>query len=118
MLVDYTTSGGKAAKGYLMESHSKGNCTLYTKERVLFYDGKIAKTSLEKDMPARYAKSDNEYYFTTKEHGIVEFPESKKQLIKLYPDKKQEIESFLKETSASFNEDLGRMKIIDFLSTI
>ncbi len=117
-LVDYINIGGKSVKGYLIESHSKGNCTLYVQERVLFYDGKVAKTSLEKDMPARYVKSDNAYYFKYNDQGIIEFPENKKQLLKLFPAKKQEIEVFLKESKVSFSEDYDKVKIIDFLSTL
>ena len=117
-LVDYVNIGGKSVKGYLIDYYSKGNCTLYVQERVLFYDGKIAKTSLEKEMPARYVKSDNAYYFKCNDQGIIEFPENKKQLLKLFPTKKQEIEVFLKESKVSFNEDYDKVKIIDFLSTL
>ena len=117
-LVDYTNIGGKFVKGYLIELYSKGNCTLYLKENITFYKGKVAVTSLEKEMPAKYVKSDNTYFFKNKEAGIIEFPESKKQLVKLYPDKKQEIETFVKETKVSFSEDYDRTKIIDFLSTL
>jgi hypothetical protein len=85
---------------------------------VLFYDGKVAKTSLEKDMPARYVKLDNAYYFKCNDQGIIEFPENKKQLLKLFPAKKQEIEVFLKESKVSFSEDYDKVKIIDFLSTL
>jgi hypothetical protein len=102
----------------LIEFYTKGNYTLYIKEKVTYYSGKVAKTTLEKDMPERYVKADNGYYFKNKEAGIIEFPDSKKQLIKLYLDKKQEIETFIKETKVSFSEDYDRIKIIDFLATL
>ncbi len=117
-LLEYTNSGGNYVKGYLIEFYTKGNYTLYVKEKVTYYSGKVAKTSLEKDMPERYVKAENGYYFKNKEAVIIEFPESKKQLIKLYPDKKQEIETFIKDTKVSFNEDYDRIKIIDFLSAL
>ncbi len=117
-LLDYTNDGGKYMKGYLIELHNKGNYTLYLKENISFYDGKIAKTSLEKDMPARFVKTDNTYYFKKSDKGIVEFPSSKKQLIKLFPEHKAVIESFLKENKVGFDEDYDRIKIIDFLSTL
>jgi hypothetical protein len=117
-LVNYINSSGKYTTGYLNELHNKGNYILYVKENISFYDGKIAKTSLEKDMPARYVKSDNTYFFLNKEKGIVEFPSSKKQLVKLFPEQKEAIESFLKTNKVGFDEDFDRIKIIDFLATL
>lgn len=117
-LVDYTNSAGKNVKGYLIAKHNRGDFTLYVKENISFYDGKIAKTSLEKDMPARYVKEDNSYYFKNKDRGTVEFPSNKKQLIKLFPEKKNEIETFLKANKVGFDEDYDRIKIIDFLATL
>jgi hypothetical protein len=116
-LTSYTNSRGKFVNGYLVDFYTVGTITLFKKENVVFYEEKIAKTSLERSMPAKFIKSDDSYYFTTKEHGIVEFPESKKQLIKLFPNKKTEIETFLKATKISFNDDADRIKIIDFIAT-
>lgn len=118
VLLDYINSSGKLVKGYLIDLHSKGSSALYTKEKVSFYDGKIAKTSLEKDMPARFVKSENEYYFKNKENAIIEFPDGKKQLTKLFPDKKSNIETFFKENKIDFDLDSDRKKIIDFLSSM
>ena len=82
------------------------------------YEGKIAKTSLEKDMPPKFVKADDTYFLGIKDRGIVEFPGSKKQLIKLFPDKKLPIEAFVKEKNISFNEDGDRIKIVEFLATM
>jgi hypothetical protein len=117
-LTTYTNNRGKFVNGYLVDFYTKDPVTLFKKENVAFYEEKIAKTSLETSMPAKFIKTDDSYYFTTKEHGIVEFPESKKQLIKLFPDKKTEIETFLKATKISFNDDADRIKIIDFIATL
>ena len=118
VLIDYTNSAGKYTNGYLIELYLKGSFILFMKENISFHSGRIAKTSLEKDMPARYSASDNTYYFKNNEKGIIEFPENKKQLFKLFPEKKQEIEVFLKESKVSFSEDSDKVKIIDFLSTL
>lgn len=118
VLVEYTNSGGKLTKGYLIELYLKGKSGLYEKENISFYPGKIAKTSLEKDMPARYAKADPRYYFNSSETNIIEFPENKKQLFKLFPEKKSVIEAFLKENKIDFDLETDKIRIIDFLATI
>ena len=117
-LLNYTNSVEKLVKGYLIEVHSKTGYILYKKENVTFYKGKVAQTSLEKSMPPRYVKADDSYYFKNKEAGIIEFPENKKQLIKLFPDKKQEIEAYVKENKIDFDEENNKKRIIDFLSTL
>ena len=48
--------------------------------------------------------------------GISEFPGSKKELIKLFPDKKQSIEAFFKEQKISFDKEADMIKIVDFLA--
>ncbi|HMK06012.1 MAG TPA: hypothetical protein VK476_00695, partial [Flavobacterium sp.] len=91
---------------------------LYKKENVTFYEARPAKTSLEASLPAKFVKADDTFYLKTKENSIVEFPDSKKQLIKLYPAKKAEIEAFLKENKISFTEDSDRIKVVDFLAAL
>ena len=117
-LVTYSNEIEKLHKGYLIELYQKANYALYKREWVSFYEGKKAKTSLEKDMSARYIKENNYFYLKDTNGNITEFPESKKQLIKLFPVKKEAIETFVKENKISFDEDADRIKIIDFLATL
>ena len=118
MLVNYTSSNGKFERGYLISFYDKRDFLLLKKENIRLYEGKVAKTSLEKDMPAKYVKADDTYFLKIKDGAIIEFPDSKKQLIKLFPEKKQSIETFLKEKTISFNEAADLIKIIDFLAAM
>ena len=56
------------------------------------------------------------YLFKTKTGNIIPFPDTKKQLVRLYPDRKAAIETFLKENKIKFDADADRIKIIDFLA--
>ncbi len=116
--LNYISNTKGRKKGYLVEMYTKGDFLLYKKEAVTFYAGKKAKNTLETDISANYSKVSYSYFFKTKTGNIIPFPENKKQLIKLYPDKKQEIETFIKENKVSFSEDYDRIKIIDFLSAL
>ena len=115
-LVTYSNNIEKSHKGYLIELYSKANFTLFKREWVSFYAGKKAKTSLEKDMPAKFNKESDSYYLKDTNGNITDFPESKKQLTKLFPDKKEAIETFVKENKIDFDADADRIKIIDFLA--
>lgn len=118
VLSSYTNSKNKLAYGYLVQLYEKGGFALFQKENVDFYEFKPAKTSLERDMPARYEKGSDTYYLKNKEAGISEFPDGKKALIKLFPDKKAAIEAFVKENKIAFDEKADMIRIIDFLATL
>ena len=117
-LVNYTSTKGIKTRGYLINLYEKAGFALYKKENISFYDEKIAKTSLETNMPARYDKSSDSYFLKNKNNEIFEFPDSKKKLIKLYPDKKEVVENFVKENKISFQKEEDMAKIIDFLVTL
>ncbi len=116
-LTQYVDTKNKLFNGYLISLYEKGGFVLYKKENITFYEEKLAKTTLERDMPAKYVKSNDFYFFKNKDKGTIEFPENKKQLLKLFPDKKEALETFIKENKINFYEETEKMKIIDFLST-
>ena len=116
--LSYISNTKGRMKGYLVELYSNGSFSLYKKEAITYYAGKKARTSQESDLPASYSKVSYSYFFKTKTGNIIPFPESKKQLIKLYPDNKEGIEAFLKENKIDFDADADRIKIIHFLSTL
>lgn len=117
-LTAYTNTKGKLDYGYLIDFYRKGGIVLYMKENIDFYEEKKAKTSLERDMPARYTKADDSYFLKVKEAAITEFPGGKKDLIKLFPDKKTEIETWLKANKVSFGDRADMVRIVDFLATL
>jgi hypothetical protein len=116
LYLDYISSTKGRTKGYLVELNTQGNLALYKKEAITYYAGKKARTSQESDIPASYTTVSYFYFFKTKAGNIISFPNSKKGLIKLYPDKKSEIESFLKQNKISFDDEEDMKKIIGFLA--
>jgi len=117
-LTKYTDSSNKLEYGYLIAVYKKGNYELLKKENIAFTEEKKAKTTLERDMPAKYLKLDDTYFLRNNDSGISEFPDGKKALIKLFPNHKQVIETFIKDNKISFGEESDLRKIIDFLSTL
>ena len=76
-LVNYINENGKINYGYLIDLYQKGDFGLYKKENVLLSEEKIAKTSMEQNMPPKYFKS-NDFYYLKNKNIISEFPSSKK----------------------------------------
>jgi len=114
-LVVYTDNG-RLTNGYLIELHSKVDYTLYKKENIGFTEEKIAKTTLESAMPAKYTKSVDTYFLKAASGNTTEFPTGKKALIKMFPDKKQAIETYLKTNKINFDNESDLIKIVDFLA--
>lgn len=116
-LTTYTNSKNKLFYGYLINLKEINGFTLFKKENIIFSEEKIAKTSLEVNMPAKFVKSGDTYFLKNKDNGTSEFPDNKKGLLKLFPDKKEAIETFLKENKIDFDSESDLMKIIDFIVT-
>lgn len=117
-LVPYTNNKNQLAYGYLINIYQKGYYTLFKKENIHFNEEKIAKTTLEMNMPAKYVKSDDTFYLKYKDQSANPFPNNKKGLVKLFPERKDTIEKFLKENKISIDEPSDMIKILDFLATL
>jgi hypothetical protein len=115
-LVDYTTSKGKAANGYLILLSQKNNLTLFKKQNITFAKERIAKSGYDKDTPARFERLGDTYYLKDGDKAIVEFPTNKKGLLKSYPEKKTEIETFIKQNKIDLEKESDVIKMIEFLS--
>ncbi len=107
---------GKLVYGYLLDYYKKGDFGLFMKQNIIYIDAKPAKTTLEVDMPAKYVKTNNSYFLKNKE-TIAEFPNGKKALVKLFPDKKQLLEDFVKLNKIDFDAESDMIRIINFLAS-
>jgi hypothetical protein len=116
-LVNYINTNDKFDYGYLIDIYQKDNIGLFKKDNIEFNEEKIAKTTLENNMPAKYFKVKSTYFLKTKE-SIFEFPSNKKKLIKLFLDKKEAIEVFVKENKIDFDKEQDLIKIVDFISIL
>lgn len=117
-LVIYVNSKNSLTNGYLIELYNKSNYTLFEKENISFTEEKVAKTTLEVGMPARYTKTDDTYFLRMPNGNTTEFPDGKKALAKLFPDKKQAIETFVKTNKIDFDNEADLVKVIDFLAAL
>ncbi len=115
-LKTYTNSDNKLFYGYLVELYSKNKTLLYKKDNISFTDEKLAKTTLEQDKPAKYSANTPFYFIKYSDKMPSEFPSNKKGLIKLFSDKKSEIEVFFKENKIDFNDENHLKKIVDLIA--
>ncbi|MGV9003716.1 hypothetical protein [Flavobacterium sp.] len=116
-LVDYTDNKGELVKGYLILLLTKNGYTLYKRQKIIFNPEKPSKNTYDKGTPANFSAEKDVYYLKHNDEELVEFPTSKKLLLKHYPEKKELIEAFIKENKTSFGKDEDLIKLVNFLSS-
>lgn len=117
-LVDYTNRKGVLTNGYLIKLHEIKGYTLYKKQTVTYSKEQVAERPFEPSSPAKFEQDKDVFYFKNNDKGIVMFPSSKKNLLKLYPEKKTEIEAFVKQNDIDFDKEADMAKVIDFLASL
>lgn len=115
-LVNYINDKKEATLGYLIHLYEKNGYTLFKKQNISYFAEKKATVTFQKTTPAQFVPSKDSYYLKNGDKGISEFPSNKKNLLKLFPDKKDDIEAFLKKNAIDFSKESDKIKIVDFLA--
>lgn len=116
-LKSYSDSKGVNTYGYLYEIASGKKSKVYLKKIVILTPEKEPISSYDSYVPAKYNSGNDEYYFEL--NGQIKFmPKGKKDLIALFPNKKSEIQSFLKQNKISFKEESDIIKLSEFLGSL
>lgn len=103
-------------KGYFLLVHKKNNTILYKKQRISFFAAKSASTPYGNDVPAKFVPTDDKYFIKFNEQEILELTTSKKAIIKLFPEKKTEIENYIKTNNLDLEKEKDLIRLIDFLA--
>ena len=117
-LVNYKDSKGNNTEGYLQNKFSNNEVTFFLKEKINYIAGKEAINSYTSDSNPKLVRGKDEFYLKLKDKEITEFPNSKKKLIAIFPEKKDQITDFLKQNNPSFSNANGLTKIAQFISTL
>lgn len=115
-LVNYTNDKGETIDGYLINLHENKGYILFKKQNVTYFSEKEARNSYQKAIPAKFVQTKDSFYLKNGDLGISEFPSNKKTFLKLFPEKKDDIEAFLKKNNIDFSKESDKMKIVDFLA--
>jgi len=106
----------KEKRSFLLELVG-GEKSLYKSEKIDFIPERPTTTGYETPKPAEYKKSKGIYYIKTGEM-VIPFPKNKKELLKLFSHKNEEISDFLKKNKPSFSKETDLIKLTEFLNTI
>jgi hypothetical protein len=78
--------------------------SLYKKSTVEFIQRTFAKTSYDRDKPAKFTQTDT-YFLATKAGNFVEMPDSKSKVLKLMKNKESEIKAYFKSNRPNLKDE-------------
>ncbi|HNP32465.1 MAG TPA: hypothetical protein PKN96_04185 [Flavobacterium sp.] len=117
-LVNYTERDGKKTTGYLVKLYEKNNFTLYKRQKVKYYPATAAKSSYDTASPARFDPMRDTFFLKRGEGEIIELPSGKKGILKLFPEKKDDLEAFIKQNDLDLEKERDVIMLIDFLASL
>lgn len=117
-LLNYKNYKSEGVYGYLVELFSSETLTLLRKDKIILVGEKVAKTTFETSYPPKFVKAKNEYYIEKKDKTVIQVPKNKKELEAIFPNQKQEIETFFKMKNYSFKEEQDLIEITKFIATL
>jgi hypothetical protein len=113
--VNFTEKNGKFNTGYLVNLFEKNGFILYKRQKIKYYDAIPAKSSYDTSTQARFVPLKDTFFLKKIEGEIFELPSNKKEFLKLYPEKKPEIEIFIKQNDIDLEKEQDVIKLIEYL---
>lgn len=115
MTLVFAENGNEPA-GYYQELVG-GKNLLLKKMRVEFRDAVRAVNTYTRDYPARFENSKPAYFIKT-ESKLIKISKDEKELIKNFPEKKSEIQSFIKSDKIKLNKEVDLIKLTNFINQL
>lgn len=115
VVFEYTFDGAKK-NGYLEVLLSNSSISLFKKEVIKFLPAKKAESGYDKDVPAMYKKARDRYLISNKKGEINSFSK-KKDFLNFFPDKKTDIEKFIKSNKIKFTKEKDLIILIKHINS-
>ncbi len=111
----YVSKGRGLEKGGYFQVITTGkNYNLYKKLGKKYYEASKAKTSFERDVPAKFEDRIT-YYVNFSNGGMVLLPDSKKKIYKAFGDSENEVKEYCKEKKLDITKEKDLKRVIIYL---
>lgn len=117
VVASYFNKDNNLKSGYLEQLTKNVARTLYKKETITYRPAMGTITGYEKPKPAEFKRLADKYFINLGDK-IVEMPESKKGVAKLFPGKEKEVGEYFKKNKVSFSNEADLINLVTFLSTL
>jgi len=116
--VTYTNKEGDKTRGFLVKLSGDDNFNLYKKETIIFREKVAARTSYDKEKPAKFMRDKDEYYISVQNEPVSYLPLRKKDLLKEYSSHEKDVKSFIKKNKISMSKEEDLKKLAKYLGTL
>ena len=109
---------GSLENGHYFTVISEENAfDLYKKTEVEFSASYIARTSYERDRPAKFTQK-NIYFLVSKNGTFYQLPNSKSKIIKVMSSKEVEVKSFIKKNKLDIKTENDLVKLVKYYNSL
>ncbi|WP_397364760.1 hypothetical protein [Olleya sp. R77988] len=114
----YTDSKGNLSTGFFRFLSSSNDIFLLKKQTVIVKEKVEAKTTYHKSKPARYQRSNDEYYIKINDGTASKLPKKNKDFANLFPKEKESILKYIKTEKIKLKKEEDLIKIFKYIETL
>lgn len=115
-LLSYKDEDGNAQQGYFLVLNTNANVKLLLKKKCVFSPNEKALTANQADRAAKFTQYD--YFYILKEGTPVMVSPKKKDIVKLFPNKKKEIKGYIKSEKLKLKKQEDFAKLVDYIASL
>lgn len=115
-LFNYTNEDGDATKEYFLVLNKADNIKLLLRKKCVFSPNEKALTANQADRAAKFTQYN--YFYIVKDGEFFEVNPKKKDVMKVFPDKKNEIKAYIKSEKLKLKNQQDFAKLVDYIARI
>jgi hypothetical protein len=105
-------------KGYLLLIAELDKVSLFARNRIYLQPESQASNGYQSYRPAVYKKTEVDFFWMINNGALVQLPKSKKDLLKQFPEKADQLEAYLKSNKTSFTKPDDLAKLTEFFNSL
>ncbi|MBC8755477.1 hypothetical protein H2O64_12440 [Kordia sp. YSTF-M3] len=115
-LFTFKDEEGYEKKAYFLVLNTEENVQLLLRKKCRFSPNEKALTMNQADRAAKFTQYD--YYYIVKDGELVQVDAKKKDVLKLFPEKENDIKKYIKSEKLKLKKEKDFAKLIDYIATM
>lgn len=116
--VSYINKDNVRTQNHLVLINNSPNLKIYKREKVYLQPEQHPTGGYQKYKAPMYKKEDHDYYIKINDGDIVYMPTKKKDFLKMFPGKDEDIEKYMKKHKLSVSDEKELEQLGDYINTI
>ncbi len=118
-IFDYVNDDSEKTSGFfVLLSSLAAPIKFLKKEKIRFYEEKVATSGYDRGRPAEYRRLSDSYFLKINDQPAIEFSTNKKDFAKLFPNHEDEVLAYIKSEKLKLKEETDLTKLALFLNQL